>query len=372
MFTCQELLSFLDSLAPFKLAESWDNCGLLVGDPRQEVKGILVCLDVNEDVVEEALEQGSNVIVSHHPLIFKPLKSLRLDRSPGRLLAQIIKNDLQVIAVHTNYDQAKAGVSAQLAHRLGLENTQVLQPKTLEPLYKLVVFVPAEYDAQVRKALGDAGAGHIGNYSHCTFRAAGTGTFLPLEGTNPFIGSQGQLEEAAEYRVETIVPESLLSKVIEAMLAAHPYEEVAYDLFPLANQQKEYGFGCVGSLSAPLKLKDLAGEVKSRLSLAAVRVAGDWEQEISQVAVCGGSGKSLIPVAAKSGAQVLITGELGHHDAQLAQELGLALIDAGHYATEAVSLPFLADAIKQELTEKEVAEIPVVISQREKDPWQFF
>lgn len=371
MITCAELLNLLNELAPLKLAEQWDNCGLLVGDPRQEVKGILVCLDVSHNVLEEALTQGANVILSHHPLIFKPLKGLRLDKPQGQILARIIKNDLQIIALHTNYDQAREGVSVQLARILGLVDTQVLQPKDLEKLYKLVVFVPTDYEAQVREAMGNAGAGHIGNYSHCTFRAAGTGTFLPLEGTNPFLGTQGQLEEAAEYRLETIVPESLLSQVIEAMLAAHPYEEVAYDLIPLANRQEGYGLGRVGRLPAPLKLRDFVQQVKSQLSLSAVKVAGDPEREITQVAVCGGSGKSLIPLAAQAGAQVLVTGELGHHDAQLAQELGLALVDAGHYATEAVSLPFLVEALKDKL-EKGGFRIPVVLSQKEQDPWQVF
>lgn len=366
---CRQVLKVLEQLAPSQLSEEWDNTGLLIGDPSAEVEGIMLCLDMSVSVLEEALEKGANLVISHHPFLFKPLKTLRFDSPLGQLLQKIIKEELQVIALHTNFDHAGEGVSAQLAKKLGLVDVKVLQPKYRETLYKLTVFVPREHESAVRQAIGDAGAGHIGNYSHCTFRVSGTGTFLPLEGTNPFIGAKGRMEEVEEFRLETIVPESRLGKVLDAMLAVHPYEEVAYDLYPLANQIKEHGLGRIGRLPEPVSLARFAEQVKKRLALPAVRLAGNPEQIIATVAVCGGSGKHLIAAAASAGADALVTGELGHHEAQVARDLNLALVDAGHFGTEIVSLPFLAAYLERALDAQQ-NNIFVAMAVTEKDPWQ--
>ena len=241
--TCQEIMDIMERLAPCQLAEEWDNVGLLIGDPGDRVEGVLVSLDLTAPVLAEASAKGANLILVHHPPIFRPLKELRTDTPLGKLLADVLKEKMQVYAAHTNLDVAPLGVSQQLARKLELVETRILQPAGEDKLFKLVVFVPESHEAHVRKSLGDAGAGWIGNYSHCTFRTAGKGTFRPLEGADPFLGRVGQLEEAAEYRLETIVPQSRLQEVIKAMLASHPYEEVAYDLYPLSNRGRAYGLG---------------------------------------------------------------------------------------------------------------------------------
>ncbi|MDS1030454.1 Nif3-like dinuclear metal center hexameric protein [Bacillota bacterium LX-D] len=363
---CKEIVQVLNNLAPFSLAEKWDNSGLLVGDPEAKIQGIILCLDVNEKVIAEALKQGSNLIISHHPLIFKPLTHLRANSKQVDLIYKLIKHDLQVIAFHTNFDSAGQGVNQQLAQLLGLEKIQLLQP-IQEELIKIAVFVPAGYEDAVRDAMGEAGAGYIGNYSHCTFRSLGTGTFLPLEETNPFIGISGKLEEVQEYRLETIVQKDLLPEVIKNILRVHPYEEVAYDLYPVENKLVRHGLGRVGTLPRPLNLEQFAQLVKEKLKIKTVRVYGDKDQIITRVAICGGAGRSMLKTAAQLQAQVLLTGDLSYHDYQEAAELEIALLDAGHFATEIISLDYLKNYLAKELVSSSLG-IKVVKS---KDPWEF-
>jgi dinuclear metal center YbgI/SA1388 family protein len=363
----RDILEELEKLAPTSLAEDWDNVGLLVGSPEAEVKGIYVCLDVDLTVLREAVDQGCNVILSHHPVIYKPLRQIRYDESQGELLSTAIEKKLHLIAAHTNYDNAVLGVSHQLALKIGLHKIQVLMPKE-EKLYKLVVFVPEGHEEVVRKALGDAGAGHIGNYSHCTFASPGTGTFLPLEGTQPFIGLRGQLEKVAEARMETIVPHGILNRVLQAMLTAHPYEEVAYDLIPLANESQKGGLGCFGVLPEPKTLAEFANDLKEKLGVNGIKVAGEPNKPVEKIAVCGGAGKIALNRALALGVDVLVTGELGHHDAQFALQHGMALIDAGHFATESVALPFLVSYLKEQLN---LDSAQVVLGKSEKDLWSY-
>lgn len=366
-YKVKEILQFLENLAPTSLAEDWDNVGLLVGNPESEVQGVYICLDVSLNVLQEALTQGCNVVLSHHPVIFKPLRQIRYNEPQGELLTVAIQNNLHLIAIHTNYDNAMFGVSHQLAQKLSLRNIQVLLPKD-EKLYKLVVYVPQDYEGTLRQALGDAGAGHLGNYSHCTFASLGSGTFLPLEGTQPFLGSQGQLEEVAEARVETVVPKRILNKVLQAMFAVHPYEEVAYDLIPLANETHREGLGCIGFLPEHKTLSEFACYLKERLGLKTVKVAGDLAKPVHKIAVCGGAGKVTLNRAITLDADVLVTGELGHHDAQVALQHGLCLIDAGHFATEIVALPYLASFLQKQLGTNSV---PVILGKSEKNLWDF-
>jgi dinuclear metal center YbgI/SA1388 family protein len=330
---CRTIIDAIDKLAPRHLAESWDNVGLLVGNPEQEITKIRVTLDVTPELADLAGREGVDLIVAHHPLIFQPLKNIRTDLPPGRTLAGLIKADIALLAAHTNLDAVADGVSDILAARLGLTNPRPLVGQG-EKLLKLVVFVPESHAAGVRAAITAAGAGHIGNYSHCTFQTAGTGTFLPLEGTKPFSGQQGKLEYAPEFRLETILPEAASRQVITAMLGAHPYEEVAYDLYPLNNQILTAGLGRVGELAQPQPLGELIKTVKAGLQLEHVRVAGDVRRLVKIVAVCGGAGGSLISQAEAAGADVLVTGDVKYHEAQEACQLGMAVIDAGHFATE--------------------------------------
>ena len=345
---CCEIMTKLEQLAPSHLAEDWDNTGLLVGSPEQVIHKIIVTLDVDQSVVEQAVSQHADMIIAHHPLIFKSLTAIRADRPLGRLLVELIRNNIAVYAAHTNLDSAPGGVNDLLAQKLGLVNCKPLTTVYQEKLYKLVVFVPETYADKVRTALSEAGAGHIGNYSHCTFQTKGIGTFLPAASASPFIGEAGKLEFVAETRIETIVPSSLRSRVIKAMLTAHPYEEVAYDEYAVANQGASCGLGRTGKLAEPMPLADFINQVKQALHLTSIKVAGAAAATIRQVAVCGGSGASLIKQAVKAGADVLVTGDVKYHEAQQALAEGLAIIDAGHFATEQPIVQGLSAYLQQQ------------------------
>lgn len=331
---CRALIAELEKLAPKHLAEEWDNVGLLVGDPDQLIHKVIVTLDIDGEVVDEALKVGANMIIAHHPLIFKGLKNLRADLPLASLLTKLIKNGIAVYAAHTNLDSAPGGVNDVLAQKLKLIDIKPLTSVHQDKLCKLVVFVPVSHVEKVRKAISEAGAGHVGNYSHCTFATEGIGSFLPLAGTNPYIGKTGSLEFVPEYRLETIVPMQLKSQVINAMIAAHPYEEVAYDEYLLLNSGASYGLGRIGRLEETVTFETLINQVKTVLNITAVKAAGSTTTKITRVAVCGGSGAELVRNAVKAGADVLITGDVKYHEAQQAVAEGLAVIDAGHFATE--------------------------------------
>lgn len=351
------IINIIEELAPQYLAEDWDNVGLLVGRSEKEIKKILLALDVTPEVVEEALQERADMIISHHPVIFKGLKALRTDTLRCQMLTKLLQNDIAVYCAHTNLDAALGGVSDALALKLGLKEIEVLQTTYQEEYFKLVVFVPEDYSRIVRKALGDAGAGHIGAYSHCTFRTPGIGTFKPGEGTNPFIGERGKIEEVKEERLETIVPSRILSRVIKAMIEAHPYEEVAYDLYPLAMRGDSHGMGRVGLLPEERTLEQFANYVKKELNAASVRYVGNKGAKIKKIAVCGGSGGSLIGEACKNNADLFLTGELSYHDAHMAREVGIAVMAAGHRATEQPVIPRLKEYLQSQLSEEDGVEL---------------
>ncbi|MDT8901923.1 Nif3-like dinuclear metal center hexameric protein [Anaeroselena agilis] len=331
---CREIMAAVERLAPRELAAGWDNVGLLVGSPEQEVASLLVALDVTPEVAERAAAGGVDLIVAHHPLIFKSLSAVRTDTPLGRTLATLLAAGVAVYAAHTNLDAADGGVNDALAGLLGLGDLRPLAVEGRERLLKLAVFVPEEYTERVRAAITAAGAGHIGNYSHCTFQTIGTGTFLPLDGAKPFLGKQGKLEYVAEHRLETVMPEGVAAKAVAAMLAAHPYEEVAYDLYALNNPGRPYGLGRVGRLATPEPFADFVRRLKDALGPTEVRVAGPTDRQVSKVAVCGGSGAGFLAAAIGAGADVLVTGDVKYHEALDAAAAGLTLVDAGHFATE--------------------------------------
>ncbi|SDF24709.1 Nif3-like dinuclear metal center hexameric protein [Sporolituus thermophilus] len=331
---CHVIIDALENLAPRHLAADWDNVGLLLGSAMQDITKIFVTLDVTLAAAQYAAANGIDLIVSHHPVIFKGIKHVRTDSPTGRVLQTLIKHDVAVYAAHTNLDAAAGGVNDVLAKRLNLNDIAPLQTQYTEKLVKIVTFVPEGHVESVRNAMAAAGAGHIGNYSHCSFQTAGTGTFLPLAGTRPFIGEQGKMEYVPEYRLETIAPEAIVRRVVAAMIKAHPYEEVAYDLYPLLNSGAAYGLGRVGTLAQSLSLADFAIVVKAALGLEQLKIAGDLAAKVRKVAVCGGSGISVTSAAIAAGADVLITGDVKYHEAQDAVAAGLAIIDAGHFATE--------------------------------------
>lgn len=342
----------IESLAPRRLAEEWDNVGLQVGDSSAEVARVLVALDLTDEVLDEAISKDCRLVVVHHPMIFKPLRHLRPDTPQGRRLVRLIREDIALYAAHTNYDMATGGTADVLAAALGLQNPEILASAGEEKYLKLVVFVPRGYEDRVRDALANAGAGWIGNYSHCTFQTGGTGTFMAREGANPFLGQIGELEKAEELRVETIVPETLTRRAVQAMIKAHPYEEVAYDLYPLANPGRSYGAARFGRLSDRRTLAELAGMVKTALNVPWVRVAGDPGQRVSKVAVVPGSAGSFVGKAAFAGAEVLVGGDLDYHEVREALDAGMAVIDPGHYASEVLALPSLVSYLEGKLRDE--------------------
>lgn len=367
---CSEIFKLIEEMAPRHLAETWDNVGLQVGDPRAEVKRVLLALDVNLSVAGEAGEKGAGLIVSHHPVMLKPSKSIRLDRPEGELIGYLIKNNISVYAAHTNLDITAGGVNSALADKLGLRDHSVLHQTGRERYIKLAVFVPAGHVENVRNAISEAGAGWIGNYSHCTFMTQGAGTFKPLEGTNPYIGRAGEIEQVEEVKLETIVPFSGLKSVIQAMLKAHPYEEAAYDLYPLENAGPAYGLGRVGALAEPLSFHHFAERVKAALDLPAIRVGGSPENTVKKVAVCGGSGAELWPAALSAGADTLVTGDVKYHVAQDILAAGLKFVDAGHHGTEAVVLPVLHSYLLDRCRQANM-DVEFHLSETDTDPFAY-
>jgi len=367
---CKEIFNLVEELAPCRLAENWDNPGLQVGDPRSWVDRVMLALDVNINVAREAGGKGAGLIISHHPLFIKPYRSVRLDRPDGELVSYLLGNNIAVYSAHTNLDNTVGGVNSVLAEKLGLKDVSVMCPAGRERYLKLAVFVPDGHVEEVRNALSEAGAGWIGNYSHCTFMTPGTGTFKPLEGTNPYIGRTGEIEQVAEYRLETIVPSGETDAVIRAMQRAHPYEEVAYDLYPLENAGPVYGPGMVGSLPQPVTLRQFAEKVKEGLSLPALRLGGAPESNVQRIAVCGGSGADLWPEALKAGADVLVTGDVKYHAAQDMLAAGIKFIDAGHYGTEMVVMPALRGYLAERCKAAGM-KVEIIISQVNTDPFTY-
>jgi len=369
IFRLQDLIGLVHKLYPPSLAEDWDNVGLHVGDPNMVVTNILVALDPSEANLDAALRQGAQVLATHHPLIFRPLKSLTPRDETGRVLFRAVCEGIAVLCAHTNLDRAGDGLNDWLATRLGLTDSLPLAGEGEGELLKLVVFVPAGYEQRVAEALHGAGAGHLGRYDQCSFRTLGTGTFRPGAGTHPFIGSEGMTESVREIRLETVVPRAMVGKVLPRMLKAHPYEEVAYDLIPLANGRPDIGLGRIGRLPAPVDLAIFAAQVKHALACPTLRLVGDPAAKVTKIAVCGGSGANLLHEAARQGADVLVTGDVKYHEARAAESLGVALLDAGHFATEQLMVDELTARLKQAAQARRLT-ITINAAEGESDPFQ--
>ena len=337
--TVADWLTVLDELYPPAWAEEWDSVGLQVGDRTWPAVRALVALDPTADVVAEASARDCAVIVTHHPLVFRPLPRLDLADPVARTAATAAERGVAVVAAHTNADVARPGVSDALADVLGLEVTGVLHPTGGGARVKLATFVPPESTGKVLDAVATAGGGVIGEYTHCSFRVRGTGTFAPSESAAPAVGERGALNEVEEDRLEIIVPRERLTAAVEALLDAHPYEEVAYDVYVLG-AGTGLGLGRVARPPEPLSAADLAERCRSTLG-SAVRVAGDQTRRVERVALCGGSGASLIADALRAGTDAYVTGDVKHHDALDAAAAGLTVIDAGHHGTEAPFVPRL-------------------------------
>lgn len=363
-----EIIQLFEQFSPKGYAMEGDKIGLQIGRLNKPVRNVLVALDVLEEVVDEAVEKDVQLIICHHPLIYRPLQKIATDTTVGRMIEKLIKHDIAVYAAHTNLDVAKGGVNDLLAEALGLFNSEVLVPTYEGKLKKLVVYVPEEDAEKLREALGEAGAGAIGNYSHCSFSTSGIGQFLPGEGTNPHIGMRDTLEQVKEIRIETIIPDHLEKRVLSAMFKAHPYEEVAYDLYPLENQGETLGLGRIGSINE-MTLKEFATHVKKTLSVDGVRVVGDLNARVKKVAVLGGDGNKYFMSAKFKGADVYITGDMYYHTAHDAMMAGLNIIDPGHNV-EKVMKTGVVNVLSKRFEEKGY-DVKIFASEINTDPFQF-
>lgn len=338
-----ELCSYLDTAVPLSLQESYDNSGLQVGRPEKEIEAALLTVDVTEEVVDEAISKGCGVIVSHHPVIFNGLRKLAWRTAQERIIALAIKNDISIYSAHTNLDILGNGVSRKLAEKLGLSDIRVLQPLKGN-LVKLVTFVPEDHFNRIRDAVFDAGAGFIGKYDRCGFEVSGTGSFRAGEGTQPFAGTQGKMHFENEIRFETVLFSHLKVNVVKALLEAHPYEEVAYDLYPLDNDNADFGLGCYGDLPGALGERDFLELVAERLEAGGLRHSRLNGRTIRKVAVCGGSGSSLLRDAIDRRADVFVTGDIKYH-AWFDADNKILLADCGHFESEKFSVEVLHDII---------------------------
>ncbi len=343
--TVQSICDLIETVAPLALQESYDNAGLLVGNPHTEVTGVLVCLDVTEAVIQEAIEKHCNLIVSHHPFIFSGLKKITGQNEVQRCVIKAIKHDIAIYSAHTNMDNVLTGVNGKIAEKLGLVNTRILQPKA-NGLVKLVTFVPDLYAGVVRSAMCEAGAGNIGNYDSCSYNMEGYGTFRANEQATPFVGSKGQVHTETEMRVEVILPEYIKAKVIRALLNAHPYEEPAYDIIPLQNAWNDVGTGIIGDLPEAEEELNFLSRLKAVFDVHTVRHTNLLGKKIQRVAVCGGSGSSFLSAALSAQADVYISGDFKYHEFFHADNK-IVIADIGHFESEQFTKEIFYDIIRK-------------------------
>jgi len=350
--TGKEIIKYLEEWAPKGIAWDRDNVGLQVGDPGIKIRNVMLSLDLTDAVTEKAIEENCNLIITHHPVLYHPLKNLDFSKNRiAQIIEKLIKNNITVYSAHTNLDFTKHGVSYKLAERLSLKKIRFLKNLSDKQI-KLAVFVPVSHLNKVAEAIHQSGGGIIGEYSHCSFRTTGTGTFKGSDVSNPAIGNKGMVEFVEEVKLEVLVDDWKLNQVISAMKKAHPYEEVAYDIFPLKNANVNYGIGAIGELSVAVDSNDFLGFVSSKLKTSTLRYAKSKKKRIKSVAVCGGSCGDLLDEAIKQNADAFVTADLRYHTFQDA-EGKILLIDAGHYETEAPVLDEIKIRLEKLLIENE-------------------
>ena len=342
--TFGEFQRTLEEWIPLATAWKGDNSGVQVGRKDSRITNILVALDVTMEVAHEAVQRRANLIITHHPLMFYPLRSLTPDSRAGEIALYVAEQKINLYAAHTNLDHVAGGVSSVMAAKLGLQNVKILSPMR-ESVSKVIVFVPGSHLENVASAIHGAGGGRFSKYQECSFRSEGVGTFKGMKGARPFIGKEGVLERTPEVKLEMLVEKWNLSRVIGAMLKAHPYEEVAYDVIPLENESREIGLGAVGELPRPVSGKAFLKLVKQKFGLPSLRFAGSAAKSVKRVAVCGGAGSDLVPEAIRQNADAFVTADVKYHSFQGA-ERELLLIDAGHFETEQGVLPVLAERVR--------------------------
>jgi len=341
----RDLTNHLEQLAPLAYQESYDNAGLLTGDPMQEVTGALVCLDSTEDVIDEAIRRKCNVVIAHHPIVFSGLKKITGKNYIERTVIKAIRNHIAIYVIHTNLDNMQHGVNAKICERIGLKNIQVLSPKS-QLLRKLITFAPHANAEAVRKAMCDAGAGIIGNYDQCSYQSDGTGTFRAGPGANPFVGKPGELHREEEQRIEVLVEAHREKAVVKALLEVHPYEVVAYDIYTLENEHPAIGSGMVGELDTELGELDFLNHLKKTMQTGCIRHTALSGRKVKRVAVCGGAGSFLLKEAIASGSEAFVTSDYKYH--QFFDADGkILLADIGHYESEQFTKDLLFQVIRE-------------------------
>jgi len=340
-----KIISALEHKAPLSLQESYDNAGLIVGNHKAEVNKAIICVDVTEGVINEAIEAHAELIIAHHPIVFSGIKKLNGNNYVERIVIKAIKNDIAIYAIHTNLDNKLDGTNLYLANLMGLKNIKVLQPMRNQ-LLKLVVFCPISYADKVRDAMFSAGAGVIGNYDNCSFNAVGKGSFRAGNETNPFVGKKGETHLEEEIRIETILPFFLKGEVLSAMNDTHPYEEVAYDLYELQNKSSRIGAGIIGDLQEETEAKSFLKKLKKYTNAQCIRHTKTGKSKIKKIALCGGSGAFLIKRAIQEKADVYITGDVKYHEFFDADEK-IIIADIGHYESEQFTKEILYDYLKE-------------------------
>lgn len=373
MVSVADVAAWFEDAYPPALAEDWDRVGLSVGDPDAEVEGVLFAVDVTDAVVDQALEWGAQLVVSHHPLLLRGVHAVRTDEPKGRVVARLLRAGVSVFSAHTNADSATDGVADALASACGLVDLRPLAPVPAPALRKVVTFVPPEHADAVVAALASAGAGHIGDYEACAFRSEGVGQFRPLDGARPFLGTVGALETTPEVRVEMVLPRGRTGPVMDALRAAHPYEEPAFDLFDQVALPSGRGLGRIGRLPSPLTADAFAQRVADAVPATAggVKLGGDPGRVLETVAVLGGAGDSMLDAARAAGVDCYVTGDLRHHPAQdaLAHSRAPALVDVPHWAAEWLWLP-VAERLLRERAERAGATVRTTVSEINTDPWR--
>ena len=348
MINIKNITDFLESIAPLSYQESYDNCGLITGDKDTPLKGIMICLDSTEDVVNEALKNNCNLIISHHPIVFSGLKKINGKNYVERAIIAAIKNDIAIYAIHTNLDNVSNGVNCMIAKKLGLINTRILSPKK-RLLSKLVTFSPLEYAEKIRMTLFKAGAGEVGNYGECSFNTMGDGTFKGNESSNPFVGEKGKIHIEKEIRIETIFESHKQNAIIKALVETHPYEEVAFDIYALENSNSNIGSGMIGELVDNQIESEFLLNVKKIMKAGSLRHTALLGKPVKKVAICGGSGSFLLPEAIQEGANAFISADFKYHQFFDADKK-IIIADIGHYESEQFTLELIETLILEKFS----------------------
>lgn len=359
------ITSYLERIAPLSYQESYDNSGLIVGNPNDTVQRVLIALDCTEAVVDEAIEKGCGLIITHHPIVFKGLKKFNGKNYVERVVLKAIKNDIALYAIHTNLDNVLGGVNSKIAEKLGLENTAILNPKS-GLIKKLTVFVPRTHVESVRTALFEAGAGAIGDYDECSFNSIGYGTFRAGQDANPTLGEIGQQERVEETKIEVVFPSFKERSILVAMYSAHPYEEVAHDLITLENTLHQVGSGIIGNLPSGQTEAEFLGYLKEKLNLSVIRHTPYLDKEVVRVAICGGAGSFLLEHAKRSGANVFVTGDFKYHEFFDAED-SLVIADIGHFESEQYTQELLFDLLHEEFVD-----LPLLLTEVNTNPVKYY